>query len=457
MESQTEPRAAIAQAVGFNDGVRNVVGSFVDNSGVTRVKTFPIARLDKLAKTRSGVGISAIVPLYMMNDHFATDAPLGGPTGDFCLVPDAASLTPLPLSPAWAWVPFDQYTQDGRPSEACQRSFLKRMVTAAGERGYNFLMAYELEWFACRDKKGDREPFPSGPAVSANAWAEIQSLAAELLAALEAGGVVPDVFHPEYGLGQLELGLPTADPVRAADWSVLVRHTIRTQAANRGFGVSFAPICSVGGGGNGCHLHFSLWDDQGRNLFSGGTERLGLTRDGEAFLAGVLNELPALVCIGCPSVLSYHRIQPEMWSGAYQSWGHENRESGLRFITGAAGQGSERANMELKTVDLTGNPYLVPGAVIAAGFAGVDQEMRLPAPLPDDPSRCSEAELEQLGIHRLPASLPEAIAALEASEVLRAAMGDTMLDCFLAVRRAEWEAFGSLPLDELVENHLWRY
>lgn len=457
MESQTESRATVAQVA--NDdvraGVRNVVGTVVDNSGVTRIKCFPLAKLD--GAQRSGIGISHVLPLYLVNDDFATGGPIGGPAGDIRLVPDAESLTPLPLSPSWAWVPFDQYTLANEPSAACQRTALKRMVAVAGERGYSLRMAYELEWFACRANGAGLEPLHVGPGYSANAWAEVQSMADELLAALEYEGISVEQFHPEYAVGQLEVSLPVADPLKAADWNVLLRMTIRTQAANRGFRVSFSPISLIGQVGNGCHIHFSLWNDQGRNMFSGGDEILGLTREGEGFLAGVLAELPAIICLCCPSVLSYHRIQPHRWAGAYACWGHENREAALRFITGIAGSEGRNANMELKSVDATANPYLVPAAVIAAGLAGLDRELRLPAPISEDPGSLSETNLRQLAISRLPQSVDEAVSALEASETLRSALGDLLIDCFLAVRRAESEAFGNMALEELVEHHLWRY
>jgi glutamine synthetase len=117
----------------------------------------------------------------------------------------------------------------------------------------------------------------------------------------------------------------------------------------------------------------------------------------------------------------------------------------------------DTANMELKAADCAGHPYLLPGAVIAAGLNGIEQGMRLPEPCWIDPASLSEEERAAAGYEQLPSSLSAAADALEASEVLRAAMGDLLHDCTVAVRRAEAEADEGRPIDEVVREHLWRF
>jgi len=208
---------------------------------------------------------------------------------------------------------------------------------------------------------------------------------------------------------------------------------------------------------NGCHIHFSLWNAEGDNLFADGPGIVELTEEGESFLAGVFAELPALVALACPTVPSYERLQPQHWAGAYQVWGHENREAALRFIQGMAGGRRRTANMEFKAIDCAGHPYLVPGAIIAAGLAGMQHNLRLPEPVLIDPFELSEPERLARDVRRLPKSLAEATEALAASEVLREAMGDMLFDSIVAVRRAEAEADEGKPLEQLVAEHLWRF
>src|SRR4029079_7549656 len=185
----------------------------------------------------------------------------------------------------------------------------------------------------------------------------------DLVVALEDEGIPVEQFHPEYAMRQLELSVAPSDPVGAADHSVLVHQTIRAVAARHGMRASFSPVVIAGHVGNGGHIHFSLWRE-GRNLFAVGDGPYGMTDAGQAFVAGVLAELPALVAIGSPSVPSYLRLIPQHWAGAFACWGRENREAAVGFVTGMIGSRETAANTEVKCFDQSANPYLVSGAII---------------------------------------------------------------------------------------------
>src|SRR5204863_9657262 len=278
----------------------------------------------------------------------------------------------------------------------------------------------------------------------------------DLIAALEDEGVAVDQFHPEYAMGQLEVSVAPSDPVGAADTSVLVRQTIRALAATHGMRASFSPAVIAGHVGNGGHVHFSLWRD-GKNLFAGGDGPYGITEAGQSFMAGVLAELPALVAIGSPSVPSYLRLIPQHWAGAFACWGRENREAAVRFVTGMVGSRETAANTEVKCFDSSANPYLLAGALIAAGMAGVERELELSEEVTADPGRLSEGAPAQHAPQRLPPSAEEAVSHLEKSEVLRDAMGPKLFSPFVAVRRAEAEAFSGQEPEKIVAAHRWRY
>jgi glutamine synthetase len=317
-------------------------------------------------------------------------------------------------------------------------------------------LAFELEWFVAR-KDGDAlVPIHRGPAYSAAVLAEVSDYARDLIVALEDEGVGVEQFHPEYATGQLEISVAPTDPVGAADLDVLVRQTIRGVFARHGFRASFAPVAIAGEVGNGGHVHFSLWEE-GRNLFAGGAGPHGMTEKAEAFVAGVLDDLPALVAIGAPSVASYLRLVPHHWAGAFACWGRENREAAVRFVTGMVGSRETAANTEVKCFDESANPYLVAGALVAAGVSGIERGLRLPQEITVDPGSLSEKEQAELGVRRLPQSVEEAVAHLEKSETLREAMGPTLFNAFAAVRRAEAETFADKEDEEIVEAHRWRY
>lgn len=435
-------------------GVRMVALSQVDNAGITRVKTVPVTLLERAV--RSGIGMSPVFEVFMVNDSITSSDEVAGPVGDLRLMPDPFALRIMAAQPGWAWAPVDKDTQEGEVYPGCQRTFAKRMTQRLADAGIEMRLTWELEWFQAAADSDIDEPVHRGPAYGLPVLATISDFVRDLVVAVEEEGVGAEQFHPEYAMGQLELSVPPSDPVGAADTTVLVRQTIRALAARYGMRASFAPVVIAGHVGNGGHMHFSLWRD-GKNLFADGDGPYGMTTEGQAFVAGILAELRALVAIGSPSVPSYLRLIPQHWAGAFVAWGRENREAAVRFVTGMVGTRETASNTEVKCFDLSANPYLVAGAVIVAGLSGIERGLDLPDEVTVDPGGLSDDELLRRGIRRLPASLEEAVGHLEKSEVLREAMGPMLFGPFLAVRRAEAEAFAGQEPDEIVAAHRWRY
>jgi glutamine synthetase len=447
----TEADAAASRLAGA--GVHGVALTFVDTAGITRVKGVPLARLPRAA-TR-GVGMSPVFDTFVSDDSITRTDELGGPDGDLRLRLDLDRLVALAAQPGWAWAPVDRYTQDGEPYPACQRLFAARMAATAAERGLTLQMAFEIEW--ALGERGTTEFVPAcrGPAYGMTRLVELSEYTAELLAALERQGCEVDQLHPEYAPGQYEVSVGAVDPVAAADRSVLVRQTVRAMSYRHGYQPSFAPSVVAGGVGNGGHVHLSVWRD-GVNLFSGGDGRHGLSAEGEAFAAGVLAHLVPLLAIGAPTPASYLRLVPSQWAGAYAVWGHETREAALRLVTGGADAASgvdlgSGANLEVKCFDLAANPYLVVGALIAAGLDGMTRGLRLPAEVRGDPAagRFEEA--------RLPRSLTAVTDAFADSTLLRDALGATLADAVIAVRRAEQARFADRSPDEIAAALRWVY
>jgi glutamine synthetase len=435
-------------------GVSMLAACWVDNTGVTRVKSVPLGRLERAAGW--GIGMSPVFDVFLIDDSITSSEHIGGPDGDLRLIPDLDRVTALAGQPGWAWAPADRYTQDGQVYVACQRSFARRMAGQALARGLEFRMSFEVEWAVGTDDGGSFVPACAGPAYGMTRLIELSDYGREVVSALERQGVTVEQFHPEYADGQLEVSVAPADPVAAADLTVLVRQTIRAVSARFGFQASFAPSVVAGAVGNGAHVHLSGWRD-GRNVFSGGPGRHGLTAEGESFAGGILGALPALAAIGMPSVASYLRLVPSHWAGAYQCWGHENREAALRLITGSAGEQDKRANIEIKCFDGAANPYLAAGSLIAAGLAGLDDGATLPGEVSGDPAARSDDELSARGIRRLPQSLDAATGHLTGSDTLREAMGEAMFDAIVAVRTGEAALFAGASPDEVAAQTRWRW
>jgi glutamine synthetase len=434
--------------------VHGAVLGYVDTAGITRIKTVPLTRLPAAAV--GGVGMSPVFDTFLSDDSITSTDRLGSPDGDLRLIPDLDALTILAAQPGWAWAPVDRITQDGEPYAACQRTFARSSVARAAEAGLELKLAIEVEWALSRGEADDFTAACTGPAYGMTRLVELSEYARDVLVALDAQGLGVEQLHPEYSDGQFEVSIEAADPVAAADRSVVVRQTVRALAAQHSLRASFAPSVVAGHVGNGGHVHLSPWRD-GANLFAGGPGRYGMTADGEAFAAGILDQLPALCAIGAPTPASYLRLVPSHWAGVFACWGRETRETALRFITGLVGTEAQAANLEVKCFDLAANPYLLVGSLIAAGLHGIEQGLRLPDEVTGDPARFSDDERTARGIDRLPQTLDDATDALSGSAVLRSAMGDTLFDAVVAVRRAEADRFRDSAAEEVVAALRWVY
>jgi glutamine synthetase len=450
-----QERQARALAAGLAEkGVHGVALSYVDNAGVTRVKSVPLSALPHAAGW--GVGMSPVFDVFGVDDSITAGRIAGGPSGDLRLVPDLDRLVPLAGQPGWAWAPVDRYTQDGDEHPGCQRSFARRAAARASEAGLDVRMGFEIEWVVGHDDGGAFRPACRGPAYGMTRMVELSDYCRDLLAALAAESVDVLQLHPEYAAGQFELSAAPLHPVAAADQVLLVRETVRAVSRRHGMDASFAPAVVAGMVGNGQHLHFSLRRNY-TNLLDGGSGRYGLTGEGEEFVAGVLEAAHALTAILAPSVASHVRLVPSHWAGAYRCWGRENREAALRLVTGSTGETNVAANAEVKCIDGSANPYLVVGAVLVAGLAARGRGLTLPEEVPGDPEAWPPEERERLGLERLPETVDAALACLDLNDPLKDAMGDYLYDAFTAVRRAEVALFAGCTADEVVSATRWRY
>src|SRR3984957_16409269 len=425
---------------------------WADNNGIPRSRTVPIAGLADAAER--GVGMSPLFAVFDSRDGISfAHSGLSNASGDIRLLPVMKQVTPLAGHAAFSWAPGRQLGPDGEPSPYDQRSRLEAQVARAAAAGLSVRAGFELEFFVSR--AGD-EPTPAqqGPAYGPVALLQVDEFAAAVLRDLAANGVPVGQFHAEYGLSQLEVSLGPADPVTAADRQLLARQTIHAAARAHGLRVSFSPLVTLDGVGNGLHLHVSV-SRGGDNLFvpAGGLP----VGDGARFLGGLLRDLPAIAAVSAPSIPSLLRRRPGYFAGAYQFWGVENREAPLRYVPSSPFIGTDRANVELKASDASGNPYLALAAVLAAGLAGIDDNAELPPPVQEDPGGWGAAERAERGIVALPVTPEEQERALLAGQRIGDALGEALLGAFPAVRRADAAWAADRSAEETIAAHRWRY
>jgi glutamine synthetase len=379
--------------------------------------------------------------------------------GEIRLVPDPDSFVVLPYAPHSAAMMCDMLALNRQPWGACPRSFLKRMIARAADQDLTVQAALDNEFTLLRPgEQGEYAPIDTGlcfSSISMTAAAEVMD---DIVAALEAQNIPIDAYYPELGHGQHELPIRHAPVLRAADNQIWFRETVRNVANQHGMLASLAPKPLPEQAGNGCHIHWSVWDAEGQtNLFYHPDDPYKLSQLGYQFMAGVLSHLPGLLALTAPSYNSYRRLQPHFWSSAYTAWGPDNREAAVRIASGLWGHEPDSVNLELKASDPSNNPYLALGGLIAAGLDGIVRQLKPGDPILVDPGNFSEEERAKRGIQRYPTTQAEALDALEKDQVLMEALGPEMSASYLAVKRSEYAAFVAEDLDFEIKHHIYKF
>ncbi|WP_141433321.1 glutamine synthetase family protein [Bacillus sp. 03113] len=429
---------------------------YVDNGGSTRGK---VTHTDHLkGRMIGGIGLTPAMMAMNMLDQLQP-IPEMSAVGEVRLIPDPESYRVLPYSPKVAVMMCDQINLNHQPWEACPRSFLKSVIKQAEEMDIQIMATYENEFTLARlNEEGKYIPIDNSLCFSSIGMASGTPVILDIMSALKAQGIQPEQYYPELGHGQHELSISPTDLLTAADNQVRYRETVRAIAKQHGMVASFAPKPFADQAGNGGHIHFSLWDKEtDKNLFWDPDDQNHLSEIGYQFAAGLLNHLPGLVALTCASVNSYRRLQPGSWSSAYTAFGKDNREAAIRIASTFWGNEEKSMNMELKASDSSANPYLALGAIIAAGLDGIRNKWMPGDCVEVDPATLSVEERAKRGIKRLPASLLEAVNAMEADPFFSNLLGDLLYSSFKKVKLSEHAAFAEKDVEFELKHHFHKF
>lgn len=430
---------------------------YCDNGGVIRGKTTHASKLG--TRIHEGINQTVAMQAWTGVETLATVEGMG-PVGEFRLIPDPNTFVILPYVPGSGSMMCDMIRLDGKPWEACPRTFLKRMSARLADAGMRAEAALEHEFYLAREEGGKYVPADRSLCYSSIGLNDQAEVIDSILEALESEGVSIELFHTELGPAQQELSIHHADVLHAADNVCLVRETIRGVARTFDLLATFAPKPFLDQAGSGAHIHFSLWgtdENASKNMFYDPNERGNLSQTGKYFIGGVLRHIRALVALTCGSPNSYSRLLPHFWSSAYNAYGYDNREGAIRVPSAFWGREAESINLELKCSDHSGNPYLALGGLIAAGLDGIQNSIDPGTAQEIDPGNYSDEERERLGIYRLPTTLDEALDELERDSVLMEALGPLLSTSYIAVKRAESDFFKEKSPEEMAAQHFYKY
>jgi glutamine synthetase len=426
-----------------------------DIAGQVRGKGFPTSDL----KERLTRGIGWTPTNSMITAHGTIAPGPWGPIGDLVLLPDPDAHFRVDFGDDHAAENFilgDICHLDGSPWAVCPRSFLKRVLQALEERhGLKIKAAFEHEF--AYDGVEERP----NSSYALDAFRRQDLFAETFLGAMKEAGLKLDTFMPEFGPIQYEVTIGSVAGVKAADQAIAVREIARAVANRFGHRASFSPILRPDVVGNGVHVHFSLIEAaSGAPVNHDPAHPHGLSAKAGAFLSGILAKLPAIVAVTAASTISYLRLTPNRWSAAYNNLGFRDREAGVRIcpvFETASNDIRTQHHFEYRAADAAASPYLLFGAIAAAGLFGLDSELSVPAVTEVVPQNMTEKERQRLRIERLPQSLAQALDCFEDDADLAESFGKELKSAYLAHKRFEAEMMDGLSAEQQCEKYRLAY
>ena len=420
---------------------------WTDYTASVRMRMVPFRKFNTLlSEGRTDIGITKAIFGLIQNDRMV---PGTVPTGEYRLHPDFSSLKVGPVDGHISM--YGEFRENGGARvDLCPRSLLSQAVELGAEHGLDFLFGFEIE-FLLVDRL-DRSAGPNRYATlqtDGHAWSvsrysadpKIAKLLKDIVSTLEESGIYVDQVHAESANGQFEIVLPPLPPIQAVDTLLHSRDAISALATAAGYKMTLHPKPFAMACGTASHTHISIASPNGSK-----------PEIYEAFYAGVLKHLRAIVAFTYSNPASYERLVDGAWAGGtWVTWGTQNRETPLRKI--------EKSHWELKCIDGLANPYLAMGAVLLAGVHGVVAREKLVwRDCEIDPATLTENDRKELNVlEQLPRSVEEAIAALDADKQLVGWMGHELVEKYTAIKNFELTYLAGMSEDERRQWIMERY
>jgi glutamine synthetase len=433
-----------------DQGVKYALASFVDIHGMCKAKAVPLAHFGQMmagSELFTGAALDG-VPQDVSDEEVAAH-------------PDPTSATILPWNPEMVWFASDLYLK-GEPFTACCRSILKQVLADAAAMGFQFNLGIETEFFILKETEAGKILPISDRDTLAKPCYDLQGLldnytwVTEIVEAMNGLGWDVYSFDHEDGNGQFETDFAYCDALKMADRLTFFRLMVKEIARKHGYFATFMPKPFADRTGSGAHYNMSLADIKtGKNLFYDPEDVRGckLSKLGYQFIAGVLRHASAICAVIAPTVNSYKRLVARgsmsgfTWAPIYVCYGNNNRTNMFR-IPLAGGR------VECRAADIATNPYLGAAMMLAAGLEGIREGLDPGEPHIENMYTYSLAQLAEKGIHFLPRTLGEAIAAFAQDPLSEKVMGPLMYQTYVNFKTQEWEEYHTHVSDWEIQRYL---
>jgi len=333
----------------------------------------------------------------------------------------------------------DIYEPNGKRFIGDTKYALERAVNKAKKMGFIYNTGPECEFFLFKKDGEASTLIPNDAAgyfdLSHRDLAE--GVRADISIALDAFGIDTYTSHHEVSDGQHEINFRYADAVTTADRVITLKYVTKVIARKHELHASFMPKPLFRFNGSGMHTHLSLFDLKGKSAFYDPDDKNQLSILARNFIAGLLKYVKGMTAVLNPTVNSYKRLVPGYEAPTYISWANRNRSALIRIPTGRG----NKTRCELRSPDLSGNPYLQFAVMLAAGLKGIENKMIPPDSVEKNIYTLSESEMKKYNVHHLPESLGHALSFLKESKLMKETLGEHVFDNFLHVKQKEWNDY----------------
>lgn len=429
------------------NGVKFVLAQFVDIHGVAKSKAVPVSHFEDILKDGAGFAGAGVWGLGLQ-PHEA----------EYMLVGDLDSLVETPWIPGQARI-MGSGMVNGAPHPVDTRNVLKTQLARLAERGWTLNTGLEPEFILFRRREDGRlVPFDETDTLAKAAYdyrglSRGREFLERLVVSLQAVGIDVYQIDHEDANGQYEVNFKYADALKTADQIIFFKMAASEIAHELGAICSFMPKPQSHSTGNGMHIHCSIADAGGRNLFhdDGDPRHMGLSKLAYHFMGGVLAHAKALTALLAPSVNSYKRlvvgntVSGATWAPVFVAYGDNNRTAMVRIPYG---------RLEIRVGDSGMNPYLATAALIAAGLDGVERELDPGEPYNVNFYAMPMEEVRERGIEVLPQNLLEAVSALEQDPLFADVLGERIVNEFIQLKKSEWAEYHRHVSDWEIERYL---
>ena len=422
-----------------------------DCNGIARGKWLPVQKLDTIEKQGLKLPKSAL-GLDVWGRDIPALAHANGDIDGYCHLVEG-SLRPLLTERGvdQAQVLLSMFDKDGNPYMGDPRQVLQALVNRFTEKELRPCMAVELE-FSLLPKPETSEAIGAALRDQNTVGGNLYALSeldyhGPLLEALRQAFDTQDLPYEgiikESAPSQFEINVAHSDDVMLlADQVIRMQRTIRAVSARHGFVASFMPKPIDDEAGNGLHVHCSLLDENGTNVFDdGGEEGSDLLRYA---VAGGLELLPASMLLFAPSFNAYRRFQPGNHAPTESAWGYDNRTTAIRIPESP----SAARRLEHRVAGADANPYLVLAAVLAGIWHGIENTLSPPNPIEGN------AWDQEIDAPALPTTMDEAISVFDKSDVLSSYLTSEFKTLFLATKVQERNEFAKRVTEFELETYL---